>query len=130
MPAIKVIAITLGHLKDLMLRDIDQHFQHPNRKIQWILTVPAIWSEAAKQIMREAASQVCISISLYYLYIHLCITIIHLKGWQIRLIIKMVRTHMVKLMVIIRFALCSDESRGFIGFHRNPFPKMINFLAS
>ena len=60
--AIKVIAITLRHLKDLMLRDINQHFQHPNRKIQWILTVPAIWSEAAKQIMREAASQVCTSI--------------------------------------------------------------------
>ena len=62
LPAIKVIAITLRHLKDLMLQDINQHFQHPNRKIQWILTVPAIWSEAAKQIMREAASQVCTSI--------------------------------------------------------------------
>ena len=58
MSAIKVIAVTLEYLKNLMLRQIDQQFQHPNKRIQWILTVPAIWSEAAKQIMREAASKV------------------------------------------------------------------------
>ena len=58
MPAIRVITITLEHLKKLMLQQIDQKLKHPNKRIQWILTVPAIWSEAAKQIMRFAAKEV------------------------------------------------------------------------
>ena len=58
LPAITVIAITLEHLKDLVLKNINEQVEHPNRKIQWILTVPAIWSPAAKQIMREAAEKV------------------------------------------------------------------------
>lgn len=29
--------------------------------ILWVLTVPAIWSDQAKQFMREAAIQVCIT---------------------------------------------------------------------
>ena len=61
LPAIRVITITLEYLKKLILQQIDQQFMHPNRRIQWILTVPAIWSEAAKQVMRIAAKEVCMS---------------------------------------------------------------------
>jgi len=49
---------------------------HPNRKIQWTLTVPAIWSEAAKKIMREAATKVCMNTdnndieNYIHIYIH------------------------------------------------------------
>ena len=59
LPAIKVIMITLEHLKSLILKDIDEQIPHPNMRIQWILTVPAIWSEGAKQMMRQAAEEVC-----------------------------------------------------------------------
>ena len=81
-----------------MLRDIDQLFQHPNRKIQWILTVPAIWSEAAKQIMREAATQVCMSVhteNILYRYV----TPYIIKNWKIM----PARSNIVKLTVIINF---------------------------
>ena len=63
LPAVKVITITLEHLKSLIVKEINEQVPHPNRRIQWIVTVPAIWSEAAKQMMREAATQV-------YTYIH------------------------------------------------------------
>ena len=59
LPAIKVITITLEHLKSLILKDIEEQVPHPDMKIQWILTVPAIWSEGAKQMMRQAAEEVC-----------------------------------------------------------------------
>ena len=58
LPAVKVITITLEHLKNLILKQIEEQIPHPNRRIQWILTVPAIWSEGAKQMMREAATEV------------------------------------------------------------------------
>ena len=58
LPAITVIAITLEHLKNLILKDIEEQVPHPNMRIQWILTVPAIWSEAGKGMMREAAVEV------------------------------------------------------------------------
>ena len=58
LPAITVIAITLEHLKDLVLKQLLEQVENPNRRIKWILTVPAIWSPAAKQIMREAAEKV------------------------------------------------------------------------
>ena len=58
LPAITVITITLQYLKDLILKQINEQVAYPNRRIQWILTVPAIWTEAAKQIMREAATKV------------------------------------------------------------------------
>ena len=64
LPAVTVITITLEHLKSLILKEIDEQVSHPNRRIQWIVTVPAIWSEAAKQMMREAATQVCIYIAI------------------------------------------------------------------
>ena len=44
--AIKIIALETG----------DDQFKADD--IQWVLTVPAIWTPAAKQFMREAANQV------------------------------------------------------------------------
>lgn len=34
-----------------------------NRDIHWVLTVPAIWDDASKQFMREAAKEVHLSIT-------------------------------------------------------------------
>ena len=44
--AIKILALDTG----------DEQFKADD--IQWVLTVPAIWTPAAKQFMREAANQV------------------------------------------------------------------------
>lgn len=35
--------------------------------ILWVLTVPAIWSDQAKQVMREAAIQVFITLFTYFI---------------------------------------------------------------
>jgi hypothetical protein len=42
-----------------------------NSDIHWVLTVPAIWNDAAKQFMREAAEEVFsfFHLILYFFYI-------------------------------------------------------------
>ena len=51
----EVINYLKGHLLELLKR---RDIYVVNSDIHWILTVPAIWTDAAKQFMREAASQV------------------------------------------------------------------------
>jgi len=58
LPATMVFSKTLRYIKDLVLDELDHEIGHPNRTILWILTVPAIWSSAAKQVMRIAAEDV------------------------------------------------------------------------
>jgi len=50
--------MTLKYLKDTATEWLDKQVKNPMRKIQWIVTVPAIWSDAAKEIMRKAAVKV------------------------------------------------------------------------
>ena len=57
-PLIKVFALSLKYIKDKALSGLRKNFNNPGRKIQWIITVPAIWSPAAKQTMRKAAIEV------------------------------------------------------------------------
>ena len=56
-----MFALSIEFLKDeaikiLALETGDDQFKADD--IQWVLTVPAIWTPAAKQFMREAANQV------------------------------------------------------------------------
>ena len=56
-----VFARSIKFLKDEALKVIsqttgDEHYSADD--IQWVLTVPAIWSPKAKQFMREAAYEV------------------------------------------------------------------------
>ena len=46
--------MTLQFLKDTALQWCKSY-----DKTQWIVTVPAIWSEAAKEMMRKASDRVC-----------------------------------------------------------------------
>ena len=46
-----------GHLKREVPKKLGQDVIRPC-DINWVLTVPAIWSDAAKQFMREAAVEV------------------------------------------------------------------------
>ena len=59
LPAHDVFAKSLIYLKQEITGWLDRQIAVPSRRIQWILTVPAIWSPGAKQMMREAAMQVC-----------------------------------------------------------------------
>ena len=59
--AITVFSLSMKYLKDEAVETIrgatkDKHFSAED--FQWVLTVPAIWTAAAKQFMREAAYQV------------------------------------------------------------------------
>lgn len=68
MSALKVFGASIGYLRKHMvdaygsrvlgIDDVD---------VKWVLTVPAIWDEAAKQFMREAAELV--RIKTYYILI-------------------------------------------------------------
>lgn len=57
--AIKVFAHAIRYLKDHMLNTLEQRGAGIKAKdINWVLTVPAIWEDPAKQFMREAAEEV------------------------------------------------------------------------
>lgn len=59
MPAIEIFSMTLFHLRTELLKQI--HLSKTgmdDSDITCVLTVPAIWNDAAKQFMREAAIQV------------------------------------------------------------------------
>ena len=56
--AIIVFSKALEYIKTTVLNYLNEQIEYPNRSILWILTVPAIWSPAAKQIMRTAAEKV------------------------------------------------------------------------
>ena len=58
LPAVTVFSKALEHIKKITLKYLNEQVEYPNRSILWILTVPAIWSPAAKQVMRTAAEEV------------------------------------------------------------------------
>lgn len=56
MKAIKVVSSIISYLKDHMRKTIkDRAIDIRETEIRWVVTVPAIWSDPAKQMMREAA---------------------------------------------------------------------------
>lgn len=66
--AIKVISKSINYLRGhLMEQIVKRDIQIKKTEITWVLTVPAIWSDPAKQFMREAAVEV---INLYVVIIY------------------------------------------------------------
>lgn len=61
MKAIDVFSGAISYLKSHLMNSVNDR-NSGNRitvdKIRWVLTVPAIWSDGAKQFMREAAVKV------------------------------------------------------------------------
>ncbi|XP_062571659.1 uncharacterized protein LOC134233692 [Saccostrea cucullata] len=54
--AVKIFAMSIQHFKDKLLRDLDlSRAPCSADDIRWVLTVPAIWGEQAKQMMQESA---------------------------------------------------------------------------
>lgn len=59
MKALVVFAESLKYLKDTLMRDArNQQTSIQEKDIKWIITVPAIWSDTAKSLMRKAAVKV------------------------------------------------------------------------
>lgn len=63
MPAIDVFARSIEYLKNEFVKKFEERnlqvsITPLNENVTWILTVPAIWDEPAKQFMEEAAELV------------------------------------------------------------------------
>lgn len=62
-----VFGHALRYFKDCCLRAINEGLMGgPNitvEDVRWVITVPAIWRQSAKQFMRYAATEVCQSTS-------------------------------------------------------------------
>jgi hypothetical protein len=61
LPAKTVFSLAIRFLKDDLLSMSKQRLNDGGldvNDIHWVLTVPAIWNDAAKQFMREAAETV------------------------------------------------------------------------
>ena len=62
----EVIAKSLWEMKRMILESLNETIGPDLNEVLWIVTVPAIWSPGAKQIMREAAIEVCLmSVYMY-----------------------------------------------------------------
>ncbi|WAR10327.1 HS12A-like protein [Mya arenaria] len=60
MSAKLVFQLAMSGLKDIVMGRIKQHhkienLQNVSKAIEWMITIPAIWSDSARQFMREAA---------------------------------------------------------------------------
>ncbi|KAL3841758.1 hypothetical protein ACJMK2_019860 [Sinanodonta woodiana] len=57
--AMKVFSLAIRYLKDDLLSTVNGRFDRGFRAsdVRWVLTVPAIWNDKAKQFMRESAEQ-------------------------------------------------------------------------
>jgi molecular chaperone DnaK (HSP70) len=60
MNALNVFAMAIEFLVGDMMKSVKDRLTSAIEKdeVHWVLTVPAIWTDAAKQFMREAAVQV------------------------------------------------------------------------
>lgn len=58
--AMKVFSLSIKALKESLLNSLKTHGAETieSRDILWVVTVPAIWTEPAKQFMRDAAESV------------------------------------------------------------------------
>ena len=60
-PLFTLVTETIRYLKDELIKSCKRNvLEFSDTDIRWVLTVPAIWSDAAKNFMREAAENVSI----------------------------------------------------------------------
>lgn len=65
-PAKKVFSYSLKFFKDHALRELSDQsgVKILPEDVKWVLTVPAIWKQPAKQFMREASYEVLYTVIL------------------------------------------------------------------
>jgi len=55
-----IFSMAISHLKGHLLKLMNDRVEgFTDTDILWVLTIPALWSEPAKQFMREASVMVC-----------------------------------------------------------------------
>ena len=61
--ALEIFSKALKYLKDKALERINEQsgVEYKAEEVRWVVTVPAIWKQSAKQFMREAAYEVSIN---------------------------------------------------------------------
>ena len=60
LPALDVLSISIKFMKDQAIKYLeDSGVPYPETETKWVITVPAIWSDPAKQVTRAAAEKVC-----------------------------------------------------------------------
>ena len=70
MRALHVFSASIRYMKEVVLRKMQNAIMNLKESdFHWVLTVPAIWEDGAKQFMRIAANEVCrTKCSMYFLY--------------------------------------------------------------
>ena len=59
MSAMEIFSMSIKYLRDHLIKALNNQTVGVNEKdIQYVVTVPAIWNDNAKQFMREAAIMV------------------------------------------------------------------------
>ena len=54
-----VFSLAIGYLRNHVLQQLDhRNTGVPDEYISWVITVPAIWTDACKQFIRESAEKV------------------------------------------------------------------------
>lgn len=57
-PAHTIFAMSINFLKMEILKSLTKHSGYTIEDVHFIITIPAVWTDAAKQFMREAALEV------------------------------------------------------------------------
>ena len=63
MKALEVFSAAINFLKEHLIKNLNNRNagnRISSETVRWVLTVPAIWNDAAKQFMREAAEKVVV----------------------------------------------------------------------
>ena len=76
MKAICVFSEGICYLKNHLINALNERNSRNDFSVQdilWILTVPAIWNDHAKQFMREAAEKVILQYNfIFYIFVNHC----------------------------------------------------------
>lgn len=66
--ALDIFSKALKYLKTKALERIYEQsgVEYTAGEVRWVVTVPAIWKQSAKQFMREAAYEVSANTKIYY----------------------------------------------------------------
>ena len=59
LPVIEVFSKSIKYMKDHVIEHLNQNgITYPEAETKWVITVPAIWDDQAKNVMRRAAERV------------------------------------------------------------------------
>eukprot|EP00105_Crassostrea_gigas_P003583 XP_011416486.1 PREDICTED: uncharacterized protein LOC105320306 [Crassostrea gigas] len=87
--ALEVFSKSLEYMKEMVLEKIQEKYEDlviKEERIHWIVTVPAIWDEFAKQFMREAAEKASIPSKQLHLALEPeCAAVYVLSGAKLKL---------------------------------------------